>query len=379
MTDFNDLLRSEGPDAVRRAMEDASPYRPPSPFVYRCMADIEAKPVEWLWPGMIARGKISMLAGNPGLGKSQITAAITGIVTTGGPWPITGERCEPGDVIIVSAEDDAADTIRPRLEAVGADLSRCIVLDAVHEQKVDGEKRIRALNLQSDIVRLGHHLSRQQACLIVLDPITAYLGSINSHKNTDVRAALAPLRQARRRAWVGGAGRNTPEQDQRFRRGADAIFRGVWRSWRPHGRRSSSPKTGTMRITRWSVCPPKIISPRIRRVWASRYKASPSPAESQPRRVVWEPEPVVMTADEAVARQPDEEERDAFDEAVELLRNMLKAGPVGAADIKHEAMQCNITDKVLRRASRRLNVQKQREGFGKGGVWKWSLPGSKAT
>ena len=55
--DFNDLIREEGPHAVRRAIEAGSEYRPSSPFVYRCLADVTAKPVEWLWPGMIACGK----------------------------------------------------------------------------------------------------------------------------------------------------------------------------------------------------------------------------------------------------------------------------------------------------------------------------------
>jgi len=83
----------------------------------RRLSDIEAKPVCWLWPGRIARGKVTIIAGNPGLGKSQITASIAAVVTNGGCWPVDRDRCVPGGVIFLNAEDDPADTLRPRLEA----------------------------------------------------------------------------------------------------------------------------------------------------------------------------------------------------------------------------------------------------------------------
>lgn len=105
-----------------------------SRIAYRRASEIQAKPVNWLWHGRIARGKVSMLAGNPGLGKSQITASMAATVTTGGTWPVDRARCERGNVVFLSAEDDAEDTIRPRLEAAGADLARVYILDAV----VDG-------------------------------------------------------------------------------------------------------------------------------------------------------------------------------------------------------------------------------------------------
>ena len=377
MTDFNDLLHREGPDAVRRAIENASPYRPPSPFVYRCMADIEAKPVEWLWRDKIACGKLSMLAGNPGIAKSQIAAFVTGVVTSGGVWPVTGEQCAPGNVIIVSAEDDAADTIRPRLEAVGADLSRCIILDAVQEQKFDGEERIRALNLQADIGRLGNHLRQYGARLIILDPISAYLGGIDSHKNTDVRAALAPLSKLAEEHGVavvavthlnkaGGSG------EALMRVTGSLAFVAAARAAFVVTKDGDDPERRLM-------LPAKNNLARDTQGLAFTVESVTLPSGIETSRVVWEPDAVAMTADEAMARQPDEEERDAFDEAVDLLQQVLKDGEVGAVDVKNEAAQLNISEKVLRRASKRLSVQKRREGFGRGGGWKWSLPGSKAT
>jgi len=78
------------------------------------------RPVSWLWTGRIARWKVIIVAGNPGLEKSQVTASVAAVVTTGGRWPVDHSQCAPGDVLFLSADDDAADTLRPRLEAAGA-------------------------------------------------------------------------------------------------------------------------------------------------------------------------------------------------------------------------------------------------------------------
>ena len=87
------------------------------------MADVESRPIRWLWPGRIALGRISLLVGMPGAGKSFLTCDMAARVSTGQQWP-DGSRCERGSVLLVTAEDDPGDTIRPRLDAQGADVSR---------------------------------------------------------------------------------------------------------------------------------------------------------------------------------------------------------------------------------------------------------------
>ena len=164
--------------------------------VYRRLSDIQPKPVRWLWKGRIARGKVFMLAGHPGLGKSQALISVAAIVTTGGTWPLDRTQCEVGSVIILSAEDDAEDTIRPRLEAAGADLKRVFILDAIREPNRDGDLTTRPFNLTADIERLSD-LARKlgDVGLIDIDPITAYLGGVDSHKNAEVRGVLARSRR----------------------------------------------------------------------------------------------------------------------------------------------------------------------------------------
>src|SRR5262245_46193666 len=88
------------------------------------LMDIQVEPMEWPWRYKIPRSKLTLLVGDPGLGKSLLTTYLASMVTRGGDWPVSGTYSTPGDVIWLSAEDDAADTLRPRVEAAGGDLSR---------------------------------------------------------------------------------------------------------------------------------------------------------------------------------------------------------------------------------------------------------------
>ncbi len=159
-----------------------------------CIADVEPKAINWLWPEKIARGKVSMIAGDPGLGKSLITIALASAVSTGARWPVGGGNAPLGSVTMLSDEDSVADTIRPRLDAAGADCSKIHALKMVREINEDGETVERSFSLAKDIERLAEVLEKLGDCVLVqIDPISAYLGGTDSHKNADVRALLSPL------------------------------------------------------------------------------------------------------------------------------------------------------------------------------------------
>src|SRR5262249_39274892 len=125
-TDWNDYAKAHGSKATAAVIESAIKQASRSYRLRRanvvCVEDVQAEPITWLWPGRIARGKLSLIAGDPGLGKSVLTTALASVVSRGSKWP-DGTACEPGSVIFLSAEDDLADTIRPRLDAAGADCS----------------------------------------------------------------------------------------------------------------------------------------------------------------------------------------------------------------------------------------------------------------
>ena len=95
------------------------------------LSEVEPEPINWLWPGRIPKGKITLIAGHPGLGKSQVTVSIAAIVSSGGIWPVDEMPADVGNVLILSAEDGIADTIKPRLLAAGADTNRIEALEAV--------------------------------------------------------------------------------------------------------------------------------------------------------------------------------------------------------------------------------------------------------
>lgn len=158
-----------------------------TPVVVR-MSEIEPKPLRWLWPDRIPLGKLTLIAGDPGRGKSLLTIDIAARITTGRGFPDGTPACEPGSVLFISAEDDLADTVRPRLDAAGADPSRISAMQAV--SLAGREHHVTLGDIDAIAAALdGMHEPR----LVVIDPISAYLGDADDHKNAQVRAVLAPL------------------------------------------------------------------------------------------------------------------------------------------------------------------------------------------
>ncbi|MBI4574708.1 MAG: AAA family ATPase [Planctomycetes bacterium] len=177
-------------EEVRNIARSAANYAPPAPVVVR-VADVEAVPVRWTWPGRIPAAKLTLLVGDPGLGKSLLTLYFAAVVSRGALWP-GREPSEQGAVVILSAEDDVADTIRPRLDAAGADTkvihALTAIRDGAHERVVCLDRDLPAV--EATIERAGRTAPVR---LVVIDPISAYLGDVDSHVNAAVRGALAPL------------------------------------------------------------------------------------------------------------------------------------------------------------------------------------------
>ena len=152
--------------------------------------NVEREEIRWRWANRLARGKLHIFDGDPGVGKSFLTLAIAAAVTTGAPLPGDSERHDPQDVLVLSAEDGVADTIRPRAEDMGADISRIAVLTAVIGE--DGEER--HPSLVEDLAALDEELSSGNYGMVIIDPINSYLGtSLDTHRDAALRAVLTPL------------------------------------------------------------------------------------------------------------------------------------------------------------------------------------------
>lgn len=155
----------------------------------RVASAITPKAVNWLYPGRIPYGMLSLLAGYGGSGKSTVSLQWATAVSTGGTFP-DGTPAPLGNVLYLAAEDSAEHTLIPRLRAMGADLSRIHIADGIR----------RAGTEDPDWISIREHVGHLEAAIttlginfLVIDPISSYIGDANADRESDVRAALEPL------------------------------------------------------------------------------------------------------------------------------------------------------------------------------------------
>jgi AAA domain len=175
------------------------PHRDPDPDEEALgvfLSQVEAQPVHWLWDKRIPLGKITLLDGDPGMGKSMLAIDLAARVSSGLPMP-DGTPGPQGGVIVIAPEDDAGDTLRPRLETAGGDPSRVLLLNLV--PGLDTHKMAlvdRPFSLSHDLELLEKAIERTNARLVVLDPLMAVLGgSIDSSRDQHIREVFTPLAQ----------------------------------------------------------------------------------------------------------------------------------------------------------------------------------------
>jgi hypothetical protein len=324
------------------------------------MSDVQPQQIKWLWRSRIACGKLTLIAGDPGLGKSMLTASLAAHVTTGRKWP-DGAECPKGSVIFVSGEDDPGDTIRPRLDMAGADVNRVHLLESVHDAG-----KARGFNL-GDVVPLAGLLDEIDDCLlVVIDPISAYLAGTDSHKNADIRALLTPLAQ-----MAAGRGVSiTAVSHLNKSQAGNALGRVTGSLAFVAAARAAyivarDPQEQTKRL----------LLPIKNNLGNDRTGLSYRIAEENGiPYVVWDREPVTISADEALAPVVESEsQRASRGDAAEFLANMLKDLPAKVDDIKREAKDAGISWATVRRAKELIGAKSKKSGFDKGS-WVWFLP-----
>ena len=152
------------------------------------LAELEPERLRWLWPGRIPYGKLTLLAGDPGLGKSWVTLDLAARISAGGTLP-DGGNVETADVLLLSAEDGAVDTILPRLAAQGADLQSIHRINLA----VGRGREEYMLDLSRDFAEIRRNVEGTGASLVVIDPVLAFTGQLDTHRGTAVRRVLSPL------------------------------------------------------------------------------------------------------------------------------------------------------------------------------------------
>ncbi|CAA2143717.1 AAA family ATPase [Hyphomicrobium sp. ghe19] len=166
-----------------RQRKEPEPEAPKGKLKYRVLEDITPEKVDWLWEGILAKGSLSIIAGEPGVGKSTMALGIASIVSNGGKWPVTGDTAEQGNVVVLSSEDVSEYTVAPRLVACNAKKERCYVVE--DQDFVLG--RDTDTRLRKAIEEIG------DVKLIIVDPITAHLGKSDNNNVTDIRHITSKL------------------------------------------------------------------------------------------------------------------------------------------------------------------------------------------
>ncbi len=158
------------------------------------LSDVKSESLQWLWEKRIPRGKVTVLDGDPGLGKSLLTLDLAARITTGRPMP-DGTPGVQGNVILIAPEDGATDTIKPRVEAAGGDPSRIRLLPFVESTNPKtGETLLSPFTLSEHSYNLAITVAQTLPSLVILDPLMAVLGSgISASHDQKVRQALSLL------------------------------------------------------------------------------------------------------------------------------------------------------------------------------------------
>jgi putative DNA primase/helicase len=370
------IALGNGLDDLRRRTEAAAVWQPSlilSPSIAGldvvCMADVKPTAIEWLWPNWVAIGKVAVLAGEGGRGKSTILCDLAARTTNGDRWPDAAAASKAGGVIILAAEDDIGDTIAPRMMAAGADMARVFVIQSVRDEN----QQRRGFNLQADLERLENEIQKRgNIRLIIIDPVSSYLGKVDSHKNADVRAVLEPLGEmaARMRVAIicnnhfskgGGSANNRVIGSVAFVNQARAAF-------------IVTPDEKD--DTRMLLIPSKMNIAPIGHGLAYRIEGCLIPfdgSEIPTSRIMYESAPITISADQALAAlDGNGGNRSEKSEAIDFLTDALRSGPVSAKDMKKEATDAGISPKSLRSAREALGIKPEKAGYEDG--WVWKLP-----
>ena len=351
--------------AVRPVAISADGGRPGRTVELLHGAGIVPEAIRWLWSGWLAKGKVHILGGAPGTGKTTIALSLAATVSTGGSWP-DGHRAPAGNVIVWSGEDDPADTLTPRLLASGADMRRIWFVGDINDH---GERR--AFDPSRDIEELRLAIGAAGgAALLVVDPVVSAIAG-DSHKNAEVRRGLQPL------ADLGA--------------GLDCALLGITHfSKGTAGREPTERITGSLAfgaVARIVMVAAKSAEDGNKRLFVRaksnigcddggfEYDLLQAELEKAPgvfaSHVEWG-NPVDGAARDLLAvaeATPEAGEGGALNDAVDFLADVLTTGSLAVGEVRKRARAEGISERTLARAREKLGIKSERQGFGQSTVW----------
>jgi len=338
--------------------------------ISRTLDTVQAKKIEWLWPNRIPLGKYTEIIGYPGIGKTVLHCNLMARVSSGQNCPDCDVPMGPGGVVFMTAEDDAADTIKPRLDAAGADCSRIRLVESVGARDPEtGQRTIRSISLDRNVPAIEQAIEATPGCkLVVIDPITAYCGKTDSHKAAEVRALLVPLTEMAVRHNVAVVG---VTHFNKGGGGGPAVGRGM----------GSLAWVAAARMA-WGVVRQN-EEPAIRLMLPIKCNLAGDIAglsykivdQNGVPVVEWMPDQITTTVDEVLTsangtgrQSPKRRDVKAW------LKSMVDTDPVPANDILNAEDGKEFGERLIRWAKKELGIESFAEGFGANAVWFWRFP-----
>ncbi|HZV04387.1 MAG TPA: AAA family ATPase [Gemmataceae bacterium] len=327
------------------------------------IADLKERPISWLWPGRLALGKLAILDGDPGLGKSLVTLDLCARLSRGRPFPDGSTEHRSAAALVLNGEDSAADTIRPRLKALSADLKRVFVL---HAEDAPEEP----LRLPGNTTFLDDALTRTCARLLVIDPIVAFLDPhVQISNDASVRHALAPLAQLAERHGTAVLMvrhlNKSPGRSPIYRGGGSIGFLAACRSGWLIARDPEQPTHCVLAQVKNNLAPPQ---PSL------AYQVEED--GSGDLSLTWLG-PTDWTAGQLLAGVPRNPPRRLTPREAtrEFLNEFLREGPRTSRDIWNAALSLGLHERTIERAKQELAIRSVRVWADGQRLSYWLLPG----
>lgn len=355
-----------------RSNPSAAPKGPPSAtdsarVILRRGCDVEPVPVDWLWPGWLAAGKLHVIGGAPGTGKTTVAAGLASIVSCGGRWP-DSSRASVGSVVIWSGEDDNADTLNPRLRAAGADMARVHIVSNVIE---GGESY--PFDPARDLDALREALRAvPDVRYLVIDPLVSAVSG-DSHKNAEVRRGLQPLVDLAAELSCAVVGithlsKGTSGRDPLERITGSLAFGALARMVMVAAKQDADGERPARRVLLRAKCN---IGPDGGGFAYELVQESLSEFPGiEASRVVWG-EAIDGTAREVLAdAEAQGEEVEERRDAASWLRQLLSGGELPVNEVRRHANDAGHAWRTVQRAMKIAGVESKRGGFGEPAKWR---------
>jgi hypothetical protein len=330
------------------------------------LSDVEAEVVQWIWAGRIPLGKVTIIDGDPDLGKSTLTLDLAARVTRGQPMPdnTTSDLDGPANVILISIEDGTADTIRPRADAAGADVRRVHLLNDVEIEDDKGLKKRFPWVMPRDLDMLCKEVERTGAKLVILDPLVGVVdSSVHLHNDQETRAALRPLAtMADQKGFAVVALRHINKgggQNAKHRGGGSIAIIGAARSGLLVGL-DPDDETGETKVIA------AVKHNLSKTVPSLKYRLVSDRDNPTVARIEWLGESH-FNADALLAEPQTEDQRIQRDEIADIITELTADGPCTHEDARAQikAAGYRVSDSTISRAIRQAGcVTEKAQGFG---------------